>query len=108
MSFKEKSDVCLSSWERFLNSLATRGGNILLLALLWAGMGVLVWHILHHPEVNVEAKTVVLATFSGFTGALTAMLQGGQSRQRAADSAEGPKLKGTFEASVSSPPGGVP
>lgn len=69
-------------WEQFLNSLATRGGNIFLLAVFVLMLGGLVLHTLHHAEINTEVKTVVLSTFSGFTGALIAALQGGGSRQR--------------------------
>jgi hypothetical protein len=72
----------MNRWETFLNSLATRGGNILLLTFFVLFLGVLVVHVLHHPETNADVKTVLLSTFSGFTGALIAALQGGGSRQR--------------------------
>jgi len=75
----------MEKWRQFLDSLATRGGNILLLWLCVGGFTGLVLHALHHPEVNVEVKTVVLATFSTFTGALVGALTGGASRQRSND-----------------------
>jgi len=98
MTVKETLGLAASSWERFLNSLATRGGNILVLLILWLVMGMLVYHVLHHAEINGEAKTVVLTTFSGFTGALIAVLQGGQSRQRGGDVGEASKLAFSGEA----------
>lgn len=78
-------ETLMENWEHFLNSLATRGGNIVILLCVSVLLGFGVLHILHHGEVNVEAKTVVLATFSAFTGALLQALMGGSSRQRQAD-----------------------
>ncbi len=66
----------MQTWHDFLESLATRGGNLFLLVLFVAVLGFLVFHTLHHPEVNGEVKTVILTTFSGFTGALLGALRG--------------------------------
>ncbi len=67
----------MEAWKDFLDSLATRGGNIFLLALFVVGFSVLVFHALHDAEPNAEARTVVLSTFSTFTGALVGALTGG-------------------------------
>lgn len=76
----------MSIWEHFLNSLATRGGNILVLIFFVVGLFFAVLHVLHHGEsAAVEVRTVVMSTFSGFSGALLQALVGGQSRQRAGE-----------------------
>ncbi len=68
----------MEAWKEFLDSLATRGGNIFLLALFVVGLSVLVFHVLHHSADNgSEVRTVVLSTFSTFTGALVGALTGG-------------------------------
>ncbi len=67
----------MEAWKEFLDSLATRGGNVFLLGLFVGGFSLLVLHVLHHAEPNAEVRTVVLSTFSTFTGALVGALTGG-------------------------------
>lgn len=72
----------MERWEHFLNSLATRGGNIVILLLCASGLFFAVLHVLHHAETGTEVRTVIMSTFSAFTGALLQALMGGSSRQR--------------------------
>lgn len=66
----------MDRWHQFLDSLATRGGNILLLFVAAALLMVLVMHVLHHDSTS-QTATVVTTIFSGFAGALLQALQGG-------------------------------
>src|SRR5574341_619675 len=109
---KESLGVSLNAWERFLNSLATRGGNILTLFWLWVVIGIamivaVVVQVIYKIEVNAQVLTVFISTFSSLTGALIALLQGGQSRQRGGDSPEagGQTLSFTGKATLSGQPG---
>ena len=64
------------SWQFFLNSLATVGGNLFLLAmfvLLFLG---LVLYTLHDANANMQVVTIVTSTFSSFSGALLLGLKG--------------------------------
>lgn len=76
-------------WHEFLNSLATRGGNIFLLVLICLGLGCLVLHVLHHPQESQQTIAVILTTFSTFTGALMNALTGGTGKQRSGDNGNG-------------------
>lgn len=65
-------------WERFLDGLSSRGANVLILLICSGGLFAAVFHILHHGDKS-EVATVVLSTFSGFTGALlNALVSGGR------------------------------
>lgn len=63
-------------WQYFLNSLATVGGNLLVLVLFVLLLLGLVLHVLHDQGANGQIVTVVLSTFSGFAGALLQALRG--------------------------------
>lgn len=75
----------MTSWHSFLDSLATRGGNIFCLIVINVALAMLVYHVLHHNEVGAATATVILSTFSNFTGALMMALTGGSSKQRNGD-----------------------
>jgi hypothetical protein len=63
-------DKAVDIWHEFLDSLATVGGNIFILLVLWCVGLFGVIHVLHHPEANEEARSLVLSSFSGISGAL--------------------------------------
>lgn len=65
----------MNRWKEFLDSLASRGGTILVLLLLVVIMGGFVMHILHSRESGPIA-TLVENTFAGFVAALTLALTG--------------------------------
>jgi hypothetical protein len=65
----------MQKWQQFLNSISTPGGNLLLLAFYVAALLALVIHVLHHAD-NGQIVTVILSTFSGFSGALLQALRG--------------------------------
>ena len=63
-------------WQYFLNSLATVGGNLLLLSmfvLLFLG---LVLYALRVPSANPQVVTTIITTFTSFSGALLLGLKG--------------------------------
>lgn len=65
----------MQKWQAFLNSISTPGGNLLLLAVFVSCLLGLVLHVLHHGDDN-QVTTVILSTFSGFSGALLQALRG--------------------------------
>lgn len=65
----------MDTWQKFLNSLSTPGGNLLLLTIFVISMLALVVHVLHHGD-DSQVATVILTTFSGFSGALLQALRG--------------------------------
>ena len=65
----------MNRWKDFLDSLASRGGTILILLLLVAFFALAVIHVMHAGEKG-EIATVLISTFSSITGALTVALTG--------------------------------
>ncbi len=63
-------------WQYFLNSLATVGGNLFLLAMFVLVFLGLVLFVLHDPSANVQVVTTVTSAFTGFSGALLLGLKG--------------------------------
>jgi hypothetical protein len=69
----------MPSWQKFLDSLSTKGGNLFVLLICFAGLLFLLMHVLHHGDTG-NITMVVVATFSGFSGALMATLTGKDQR----------------------------
>ena len=63
-------------WQYFLTSLATSGGNLFLLVSFVILLLALVLHVLHDSTSNGQVTTVILSTFSAFSGALLQALRG--------------------------------
>jgi hypothetical protein len=63
-------DKAVDIWHEFLDSLATIGGNIMILVSVWALTGYGVVHVLHHADASSDAKSLILSTFAGVNGAL--------------------------------------
>lgn len=57
------------TWDRFTETLNTRGGTIALLFISTCGLFLGVLHVMHHGDSGPAAQ-VIVSTFSGFTGAL--------------------------------------
>jgi hypothetical protein len=74
----------MQKWQQFLDSLASKGGNLFVLCVFVGSLLALVLHVLHHSDDN-QATTVLLSTFSGFSGALLAALTGQMGGQRKTD-----------------------
>jgi hypothetical protein len=68
-------------WQKFLDSLATKGGNLFVLFVCFGGLLGLLIHVLHHGDTG-NVSMVVVATFSGFSGALMATLTGKDSKEQ--------------------------
>ena len=66
----------MTRWQAFLDSLATKGGQILLLCLFVMGLLALVVWITSRDAGDATASTTVLNTFSAFSGALLGFLTG--------------------------------
>jgi len=64
----------MTRWQQFLDSLASKGGNLFVLSLFVSSLLLLVMHVRNEP--NGQALTVILSTFSGFSGALLSALTG--------------------------------
>ena len=71
----------MQAWQKFLDSLATKGGNLLVLFVCFAGLLGLLIHVLHHGDTG-NVSMVVVSTFSGFSGALMATLTGKDSKEQ--------------------------
>jgi hypothetical protein len=71
----------MQSWQKFLDSIATKGGNLFLLFVCFAGLLSLLIHVLHHGDTG-NVSMVVVSTFSGFSGALMATLTGKDSKEQ--------------------------
>lgn len=56
----------MNSWRNFLDSLASRGGSILVLLIATATLGILALRM----QAAGEAASLVRTTFAGFSGAL--------------------------------------
>ena len=70
----------MQAWQKFLDSLSTKGGNLFVLFICFAGLLGLLIHVLHHGDTG-NVSMVVVATFSGFSGALMATLTGKDSKE---------------------------
>jgi hypothetical protein len=71
----------MQSWQEFLDSIATKGGNLFVLFVCFAGLLGLLIHVLHHGDTG-NVSMVVVSTFSGFSGALMATLTGKDSKEQ--------------------------
>ena len=72
----------MNSWKLWLDSLASKGGNICTLLLVNVLLGCALVHVLHHSEINAEARALVLSSFSGAFGALLFSLQNGGGQRK--------------------------
>ena len=72
----------MDGWQRFLDSLSTKGGNLLMLFCCFIILLGMMFHVLHHGDSG-NISTVIIATFSGFAGALMATLSGKDSHAQA-------------------------
>lgn len=70
----------MKNWQDFLDSLSTKGGNIVTAGIVMCGLT----FALHHSH-NADMFAVVRDLLVGFAGALLAMLKGDSSRQQMAD-----------------------
>jgi hypothetical protein len=61
----------MNRWERFLDGLATAGGNLLLLVLMVLLFSAALLHIMHHPtEISQAMSTTFSNILMAFVGAL--------------------------------------
>ena len=76
----------MTRWQQFLDSLASKGGNLFVLVLFVSSLLLLTLHVFHRGyDPNSQAVTVILSTFSSFSGALLAALTGQMGGQRRND-----------------------
>jgi hypothetical protein len=82
----------VNKWQAFLDSLASKGGNLLVLSFFVGGLlGLVIWVTLR-DQGDSQAVTVILSTFSGFSGALLAALTGQVGGQRKSDTPAPPNV----------------
>jgi hypothetical protein len=67
----------MNRWHEFLESLATKGGNVALLAFFTVLTLVFLVHVSYHPVFGPEIRTLALTSFTGFSAALLNTLTGG-------------------------------
>lgn len=61
----------MGRWERFLDGLATSGGNLFLLTFMVMCFSVALIHIMHHPnEISQQMSTTFTNVLMAFVGAL--------------------------------------
>ena len=78
----------MNHWQHFLDSLSTKGGNIVVALVVMVLLGAALLHTFHDATDSMEARILMASTFSGFAGALLAMLKGDSSRQQMIDRRE--------------------
>ncbi len=74
----------MKRWQDFLDSLSTKGGNILVTFFCVSGLVFIFLHVIHHGTDAADIETFK-SILSGFAGALLAMLSGNSSRQQMQD-----------------------
>lgn len=79
-------------WVTFLNSLGTRGGNLLILLVMNGFLFLAVLHVLHHGDKG-DIASMVSTTFSTFSGALLHALYQGSKEAPTANSNSNPTSK---------------
>lgn len=65
-----------SKWANFLNSLATSGGNLFLLAMFSLILLITTCYLMVHFGPGAPAVITVVSSFSAFTGAMIGILRG--------------------------------
>lgn len=75
----------MKRWQDFLDSLSTKGGNLLVCLVIFIILIPIVLHVFHDATDSGQAVTVLTSTFAAFSGALLAMLNGNSSRQQMQD-----------------------
>lgn len=66
----------MTKWQNFLDSLAMKGGNILLLVLLSSGFLITAIFLMLKFGPTVPAVTLIVGAFNSFSGALLMALVG--------------------------------
>lgn len=75
----------IKSWQDFLDSLSTKGGNIMLMFFALGGLMWFVHHIANDENVDQGVVSAAHDMMVGFGAALLAVLSGSSSRQQMAD-----------------------
>jgi hypothetical protein len=78
----------MKAWQDFLDSLSTKGGNILLMFVALVGLMAFVHHIANDSNINESIVSAAHDMMVGFGAALLAVLSGSSSRQQMADRVE--------------------
>ena len=61
----------MSKWDKFLEGLATAGGNLFILVFMVLAFSFALIHIMHHPnEISAQMATTFTNVLTGFVGAL--------------------------------------
>lgn len=85
----------MKRWQDFLDSLSTKGGNIL---VLFCGLGVLIGlmiHLTHDQTTDAAMVSAAHDMMVGFGAALLGALSGSSSRQQMADRVQTAMLPST-------------
>jgi len=100
----------MKRWEAFLESIASRGGNLLVMIMFVGGMLGLLVVFLYHPASQASDRIimVVLSTFSGFAGALLNTLVGAATHSATQAATLAAKVNGNGSTHPPAPPAGTP
>jgi hypothetical protein len=59
----------MNVWRDLVDSVASRGGSIIILLLSTLTLGVMLVHVMHHGDTG-ESASLIRNSFAGFSGAL--------------------------------------
>lgn len=79
---------CMKAWQDFLDSLSTKGGNILLMFMALGGLMAFVHHIANDTNIDQSIISAAHDMMVGFGAALLAVLSGSASKQQMVDRTE--------------------
>lgn len=79
----------METWKNFVDSLASRGGAILVLLFGTLILGCMVIHVMHHGDVG-ESASMIRNSFAGFSGALLVALTTSSKANGKGDGSENP------------------
>ncbi len=99
----------MQKWSAFLESLASRGGNLLVMIVFVGSMLGLLVMFLYHPASQASDRIimVVLSTFSGFAGALLNTLVGSATHTATQAAAQAANGNGSGSTHRPAPPAGT-
>lgn len=81
----------IKPWQDFLDSLSTKGGNILLMFLALGGLMWFVHHMVNDNNIDQNVLSAAHDMMVGFGAALLAVLSGSSSKQQMVDRIEASK-----------------
>ena len=79
----------MNTWRNLVDSVASRGGSILILLVATFSLGAMTMHVMHHGDSG-ESASMIRNSFAGFSGALLMALTSTSKANGKGDSPENP------------------